>query len=225
MAKRFIDTKIWDKSWFRNLKSRQKLLWFYLMTKCDHAGILDADFVAASFFIGEEVTEIDIEWMKGRLIPLTSNNGQQQYFIPSFIDYQYGYLKETSKPHLSVRKRLIDKGLEKFINKGLKNISKGCITLKDKDKDKDKEKDKDKVRGRAEKFALDAIGIGKELKIKENHVIDFVDYWIELNRGGTKFKAEMQQTFDIKRRLRNWVKNDKKWGKNEAREKMSISSG
>ena len=56
MAKRFIDTKIWDKSWFRNLKSRQKLLWFYLMTKCEHAGILDADFVAASFFIGEEVS-------------------------------------------------------------------------------------------------------------------------------------------------------------------------
>ena len=215
MAKRFIDTKIWDTSGCRNLKSRQKLLWFYLMTKCDHAGILDADFVAASFFIGEKVTEEDIEWMKDRLVPLTSNNGQQQYFIPSFIDYQYGYLKETSKPHLSVRKRLTDKGLEKFINKGLKNISKGYLTLKDKDKDKDKAKDKNKDKGKPENLEeVRKYFIDKGIANPVTNADKFYSHYESVNwfRGKTKIK--------------NWKMCTGTWnfdkGESNAREKMSI---
>ena len=55
MAKRFIDTKIWDKAWFRKLTPKNKLFWVYLLTKCDHAGIWDADWEAAEFYIGEWV--------------------------------------------------------------------------------------------------------------------------------------------------------------------------
>ena len=55
MAKRFIDTKIWDKAWFRKLTPKNKLIWIYLLTRCDHAGIWDADWEAAEFFIGEWV--------------------------------------------------------------------------------------------------------------------------------------------------------------------------
>lgn len=40
---------------------------------------------------------------------------------------------------------------------------------------------------------------------------DFVDYWTERNKSGTKMKFEMQKTFDIKRRLSRWVKNETKW--------------
>ena len=50
VAKRFIDTNIWNKQWFRQLELKRKLLWLYITTKCDHAGIWDADFEAASFF-------------------------------------------------------------------------------------------------------------------------------------------------------------------------------
>ena len=55
MAKRFIDTKMWDKDWFRKLSPKNKLIWLYLLTRCDHAGIWDADWEAAEFFIGEWV--------------------------------------------------------------------------------------------------------------------------------------------------------------------------
>ena len=127
MAKRFIDTKIWDKAWFRRLTPKNKLFWIYLLTKCDHAGIWDADWEAAEFLIGEwvnfdelpsEITD-KMEYIKG----------DDQYFIPKFIEFQYGVLKANSKPHLSVIKRLTDKGLMK----GIESVS---ITLKDKDKDK-----------------------------------------------------------------------------------------
>ena len=42
---------------------------------------------------------------------------------------------------------------------------------------------------------------------------EFCEYWTETNPKGTKMKFEMQKTFDIKRRLSRWAKNDKKWNK------------
>ena len=40
---------------------------------------------------------------------------------------------------------------------------------------------------------------------------DFCNYWTERNIAGKKMKYEMQQTFDIKRRLNKWLKNQDKW--------------
>ena len=38
---------------------------------------------------------------------------------------------------------------------------------------------------------------------------DFYNYWTEQNQSNTKFKKELQKTWDTKRRLENWAKNDK----------------
>jgi len=45
------------------------------------------------------------------------------------------------------------------------------------------------------------IGIGDEDKN------DFFLYWTEKNKSGTKFRAELQKTFDINRRLKRWAAN------------------
>ena len=63
--------------------------------------------------------------------------GNDKWFIPKFVAFQYGKLDSLSKPHLSVIKELKKEGLAK----GLVNP---YLTLKDKDKVKDKDKDKDK---------------------------------------------------------------------------------
>ena len=121
LAKRFVDTKIWDKQWFRKLRLKQKLLWLYIVTKCDHAGIWDADFEAASFFIGEEVSIKDLDFMSNKVIKVKTKSESEQLFIPDFIEYQYGKLSSTSKPHISVSKRLESKGLKKYL-KGLETL-------------------------------------------------------------------------------------------------------
>lgn len=41
---------------------------------------------------------------------------------------------------------------------------------------------------------------------------DFCDYWTEPNASLSKMRFELQKTFDIKRRLRTWDKNSKKFG-------------
>ena len=210
MAKRFIDTKIWDKAWFRKLTTKNKLLWIYILTKCDHAGIWDADWEAAEFFIGEAVTFDDLpEIIQNKMSYI---QGEDQYYVPSFIEFQYGVLKENSKPHLSVIKRLDEKGLLKGIdtlkNKNITLKEKEKEQYKDKVKDKDKKKDKEK---REQVFKNQSLKIGKDINAGENQVDSFIDYWTESNENGRKMRFEMQKTFDIKRRLSKWLKNDREW--------------
>jgi len=42
---------------------------------------------------------------------------------------------------------------------------------------------------------------------------DFILYWTEENKSGKKMKFELEKTFDIKRRLLRWEKNEAKWAK------------
>ena len=220
MAKRFIDTKMWDKSWYRKLSPEHKLLWIYILTKCDHAGILDGDWEAAGFFMGCKISIHDFpEPIKNKMVSIDDD----QYFIPSFIEYQYGVLRENSKPHLSVIKRLRDKHLDKYIDRV-------TITLKDKDKDKEKDIVKRKVN-----FELEVWKVSKESKYKdvndfEKHVEDFIEYWSEPNRSNSKMKSELQETFNISLRLNKWFKNVQDWnvnskGEKDVRTKMQFSGG
>jgi DNA-binding PadR family transcriptional regulator len=40
----------------------------------------------------------------------------------------------------------------------------------------------------------------------------FIDYWTEPNKSKTKLRYELQNTFDIARRLKTWSKNESKFG-------------
>lgn len=44
---------------------------------------------------------------------------------------------------------------------------------------------------------------------------DFYKYWCELNKSGTKFKQELEKTWDIERRLEMWARRDKDFNKNQ----------
>lgn len=45
-------------------------------------------------------------------------------------------------------------------------------------------------------------------------VKEFFNYWSELNKSQTKMRWELQQTFEISKRLATWVKNEDKFSKN-----------
>lgn len=42
----------------------------------------------------------------------------------------------------------------------------------------------------------------------ENLRIDFLNYWLEMNKTGTKFRFEGQKFFDFKKRLQTFLRND-----------------
>lgn len=148
MAKRFTDTDKWNKKFIRNLKAPYKLLWMYICDECNHTGIWDVDIEVAKIKIGERVTEeAAIEAFGDKIMVI--DNGSK-WFIPSFIEFQYGQLSETNRAHSKVISSLQKFGLlnddltvkEQIsplitINKPLASPLQGA-------KDKDKEEDKDK---------------------------------------------------------------------------------
>ena len=99
MAKRFTESTKWKKLWIRKLDPKYKLFWFYLLDNCDHAGIFDADIESASFHIGIEYKEKEILETFDRKIVIIKKD---KWFIPKFVEYQYGELNENNRAHLSV---------------------------------------------------------------------------------------------------------------------------
>lgn len=141
MAKRFTDTNKYKKPFIRGLQGPYKLLWDYLYHDCDHAGIWIVDFDIAQIYIGKDMPidrESAIRFFNNgeiRIVEIEKN----KWFIPSFIEFQYGELNEKNRAHSSVLNILNKNNL--IDNKG---HIRGLQARKDKDMVKDKDKDKDK---------------------------------------------------------------------------------
>lgn len=138
MAKRFTDTEKWKKPMIRKMKAAYKLLWLYILDECDHAGIWHVDFEVAQIKIGEKLKETEAIKSFGEKIHVF--DGGNKWFIPDFLEFQYGELNEKNRAHQSVLKILDKYGLIGFNNKPLISPLQGAM---DKDMDKEKEMDKD----------------------------------------------------------------------------------
>ena len=113
MAKRFTDTDKWKKSWFRKLNSELKLLFFYVVDNCNHAGIFEADWDLIEFMTGNKYTESDMKELAGfefKKIDSTT------YFLLDFVLFQQNIssledLNEKNNSHKSIISELKKKGL------------------------------------------------------------------------------------------------------------------
>lgn len=134
MPKRFTDTDKWKKPFIRLLPAPYKLLWFYILDDCDHAGIWQGDFEVASIRIGHDVNEEEMLKYFGHRVTKFSEG---KFFLPEFIFFQYGNLTEKNRLHLSVIQ---------ILNKyGLKPLRSPLEGAKDKEQYKDKDKEMDNV--------------------------------------------------------------------------------
>lgn len=139
MAKRFTDADKWKKPFIRGLQGAYKLLWFYILDDCDHAGIWQVDFDVAQIRIGVEVEEKQaLLFFIGKVISFS--NGEK-WLIPDFIEFQYGNLNPENRAHNSVINLLKKYHLIDEENKVLISSLQGA---KDKEQDKDMDKVKDK---------------------------------------------------------------------------------
>lgn len=106
MAKRFTDSEKWKKRFFKKLCCKYKLLWLYILDDCNHAGIWDIDLEVAGLRVGEEFKEKEVlNIFKDNVIPIDNN---EKWFVPKFIEFQYGELNPESRVHQSVIK-ILDK--------------------------------------------------------------------------------------------------------------------
>lgn len=151
MAKRFIDSEIWKKSWFRELKPKYKCFFVYLFTDCNNAGIWEKDIGTAEHFIGAklELNKV-LDIFESHIVELETN----KWFLVDFIEFQYNCtldeLNPKNKAHLSV--------INKLNKYNISNITKLLVSPFEgaKDKDKDIDKDMDKVKDKDKEFFVES---------------------------------------------------------------------
>lgn len=145
MAKRFTDSNKWDDPFFTSLPNDIKLVWLYMLDKCDHAGIYKINFDMMKYQCNcKRSPEQILSFFRDRILRI---NGEKILII-KFIKFQYQKGLNSNKPAIiGVRNILEQHGLldkiDEIYNDSL-TITNDYAIIKDKDKDKDKEKDKDK---------------------------------------------------------------------------------
>lgn len=198
MAKRFTDNEKWKKTFFKSLSTVNKLFFLYILDECDNAGVWHVESDIAEIRIGEK---IDLKTAKKELGKhIYEFDNSEKWFIPFFIDFQYGVLNEKVNAHKSVidklKKRKLTKTYQQFTN---------CL-IRDKNKAKDKDMDKVKNKyGEYNNVLLTKIECDKLVKKfggQETLVkIDNLDFKIE--QKGYKYKSHYLTILD-------WDRRDKK---------------
>jgi uncharacterized phage protein (TIGR02220 family) len=98
--KRFTETEKWRDPWFVKLSGHAKLLWVYLTDNCDKIGLIHIDFRLVSRDCRLPINEKHITELGDRVQAL----GNYRYFLPKFIQFQYGDLSPDCNPHKPILK-------------------------------------------------------------------------------------------------------------------------
>lgn len=159
MAKRFTDTNKYKKSFIRGLQGAYKLLWDYLYHDCDHSGIWIVDFEIAQAYLGPDMAISKdkalnlFNYEEQRIVEL---DGGKKWFLPGFIEFQYGLLSDKNRAHNSVISTLKKFNLLEtdFTLKKIKPLTSPLQGAKDKDKEQDKEKEMEQEQEKVEAFGI-----------------------------------------------------------------------
>ncbi len=198
------DTDKWKKRFLRELKPQHKLLWFYILDDCNHAGIWDVDIEVASIRVGEELIYDMLPQAFLDKIVIFDNG--DKWFIPDFIDFQYGELNPNSNVHKSVIALLEKYNLQGYV-KGSQGVE---TTLQDKDKDKDIVKVKAKVK----RFVKPTVVDIAEYCIERNNSVDAEKFYDYYSSNGWKVG---------KNPMKDWKASVRTWEKNTTQEKEKVS--
>lgn len=102
MAKRFSETDKWSDEWFSSLNPMQKLVFLFMVDKCDNAGFFEINSRLNSFMIG--ITEKDyLVAVKGLEKGFLWGKDGKKIWIKKFLLHQKNWpLNETNNAHKQI---------------------------------------------------------------------------------------------------------------------------
>lgn len=135
MAKRFTSTELWNEDWFCVMPLDYKLFWYYMLSKCDHAGIYKVNVKIFNHINRAEInsnTAIDF-FNEGKQRIRILN--EQNWFIEDFFYYQYGSsFNIKNRVHESIYKVYKKYNIDVYSIRGLNEVNIDLIEgVKDKE--------------------------------------------------------------------------------------------
>ena len=210
MAKRFIDTGLFDDDWFMDLSKDAKLLWIYLITRCDHAGILKLNEKLCKVQTDIKDLNITIKQLGNRLVTVK----EHLYFIPKYIEFQYpGFPNSRVRQQISAVDILIKYGL---FDKEKLTLNEELINTYENDNDNDTDNGNDKKGGMGGKFKKPSVDEIKAYCQERKNGIDAQDFFDHYEARGWIPKGYTTQMKDWQAAVRTWEKNKYKFNNNGA---------
>ncbi len=206
MAKRFIDTEIFNDPFFMDLSKDSKIFYIYYITNCNHAGILEINERLCKFQTGIKGLQTVIKELTNRLVTVKKG----LYFMPKFIDFQYpNFPNSNVRQQASAINQLEKLGLFKenklrvseHLTKGYEHDT---VNVTDNGSVNDTVTDRQNFDNRYNDFVNEVTTFRQFATVAK----EFIAYWTEPNKSNTKLKFEMEKTWDTKRRLSRWASND-----------------
>lgn len=196
MAKRFIDTGLFDDGWFMDLSKEGKILWMYFLTKCDHAGMLRLNEKLCK--VQTDINSIDtvIKELGNRLVTVN----EHLYFIPKFIVYQYpGFPNSKARAQQSAMEIL-----KKYNLLDENNLTVTQLLPNSPSKGKDNSNDSNEVKGEYE---------GKEKihptrKERNEKYLPLAEYLSKIIQSNKNIKHTSRQLFSWADNIRQLEEND-----------------
>jgi hypothetical protein len=68
------------------------------------------------------------------------------------------------------------------------------------------------ISNREKSFEMDVFNSNENILDKEQQ-IEFIEFWTEKNKSETKMKFELETTWNTKKRMLRWKRNNEKWNK------------
>lgn len=209
MAKRFTDTTKYKKSFFRALPGAYKLLWDFLYHDCDHAGIWIVDFETCQLYVGKDMIvsrERALELFNSDEVRIVEIDNGKKWFLPGFIEFQYGKLLSTNRAHNSVIPALQKFGLlesdlsvKRVVAKTNSTPNKPLVSPLEGAKEKEQEKEQE-----LEKEQEGVQGDFDDWNRWADAVVEEVDQVWEAMRGRKVTREEMQEFLSVATRC-EWV--------------------
>ena len=194
MAKRFTDSEKWKKPFIKKLPMQYKLLWFYLLDDCNHAGVWQVDLEIASLRIGYKLNLKDSITALNDKIKVFDNG--EKWFIKDFIEFQYGELNEKNRAHKSV--------ISVLTKYNLLSLNKPLISPLQGAKDKDKDKDKEVLRVFDE---TSFENLERTFKTNKSEIRKKLEEFLEVEKITPTFRNK--QIGEILKHFRNWLNYNK----------------
>ena len=209
MAKRFIDTGLFDDSWFMDLSKDSKLLWLYLITKCDHAGIIDFNEKLCKTQTGIENIDEALKGLATRYLRVR----EQYVFILKFISYQYpNFPNSAVRSQISAINRLREFDIDvNSLNPKLR-VSKGLANSYEHEHEHGCGYGYEKKGGVGEKIDLDNLyntqWFESIISFLQSKITfdELQEYWSQYKKAMIADDDMYRDSKDYRAHFRNWVK-------------------
>lgn len=219
MPKRFTATEKWEDPWFRSLKPAQKLLWLYVLDRCDLAGVLDLDLDLAEFCIGAKV---NLGEFGDRIVKI---NGGTKVWVRRFIEFQYKCRLDDLDPAIPVHKKVLEI-VKKYSLSTIDTHGGGTGVGIDTHKEEDKEEDKDKDRKKTKKGRPENLLEVGALFTERGYSPDEAErFWNYYESNGWVIGKARSPCRDWTAAAANWMKNKRDWGNNGTDHRTGGSRG